>query len=66
MTLTTAQVKANFAARGDTISKWADDNGYRRCDVYRVLNGFSACKRGLQHEIAVKLGVKPDPNASQV
>ena len=39
----------------------ADEHGYRRSDVYRVLNGFTACKRGLPHEIAVKLGLKPNP-----
>lgn len=54
------KVKADFSARGVPVSHWADQHGYRRCDVYRVLNGFSACKRGLQHEIAVKLGIKPD------
>lgn len=56
------QVKARFADQGIPISSWADENGFRRSDVYRVLNGFSACKRGLQHEIAVKLGLKPDPS----
>ena len=55
------QVKASFADQGIPVSQWADENGYRRSDVYRVLNGFSACKRGLQHEIAVKLGLKPVP-----
>lgn len=59
--MTPQQVKDNFSAQGVPVSRWADENGFRRCDVYRVLNGFSACKRGLQHEIAVKLGIKPDP-----
>ena len=62
MSKTPQQIKADFAARGIPVSQWADDNGYRRCDVYRVLNGYTACKRGLPHEIAVKLGIKPDPN----
>ena len=55
------QVKAQFADQGIPVSQWADANGYRRNDVYRVLNGFAACKRGLPHEIAVKLGIKPNP-----
>lgn len=55
------QVKASFADRGIPVSQWADEHGYRRSDVYRVLNGFTACKRGLPHEIAVKLGLKPNP-----
>ena len=59
--MTPEQVKAQFHAKGIPISSWADENGYRRSDVYRVLNGFTACKRGLPHEIAVKLGLKPNP-----
>ena len=55
------QVKASFADQGIPVSEWADQNGYRRSDVYRVLNGLTACKRGLPHEIAVKLGLKPNP-----
>ena len=55
------QVKASFADQGIPVSQWADENGYRRSDVYRVLNGYTACKRGLPHEIAVKLGLKPAP-----
>ena len=59
------QVKNDFAARGVPVSDWADQHGYRRSDVYRILNGFSACKRGLQHEIAVKLGIKPAPQGGR-
>lgn len=63
--MTPQQVKDSFDAKGIPVSQWADENGFRRCDVYRVLNGFSACKRGLQHEIAVKLGIKPDPTKTR-
>ena len=56
------QVKARFADQGIPVSQWADAHGYRRSDVYRVLNGFTACRRGVPHEIAVKLGLKPDPS----
>lgn len=58
MTKTPTQVKAEFEARGIPVSQWADENGYPRDYVYRVLNGYSACKRGRAHEIAVKLGIK--------
>ena len=59
--MTPQQVKADFLAKGIPVSQWADANGYRRSDVYRVLNGFTPCRRGLTHEIAVKLGIKPNP-----
>ncbi|ATE62571.1 DNA-binding protein [Thauera sinica] len=60
-TKTPQEVKDEFAAAGIPVSSWADEHGYRRSDVYRVLNGFSPCKRGIPHEIAVKLGIKPTP-----
>lgn len=63
-TKTPEQVKADFAARGIPISQWADQHGFRRSDVYRVLNGYTPCKRGLPHEIAVKLGIKAEPKTS--
>ncbi|MGS5088266.1 DNA-binding protein [Hydrogenophaga sp. A37] len=56
---TTAEVKAQFHAEGKAIGDWADQHGFRRSDVYRVLNGFSAMKRGLPHQIAIALGLKP-------
>lgn len=62
--MTPRQVKDSFAARGIPVSHWAASNGFRSNDVYRVLNGFTPCKRGLPHEIAVKLGIKPDPAKS--
>ena len=66
MTKTPRQVKAEFDANGIPVAQWADENGFRRCDVYRVLNGFSPCKRGLPHQIAVALGIKPDPAKTRV
>lgn len=59
--MTPQQVKARFHSQGIPISKWADDNKFPRSDVYRVLNGFTACKRGRPHQIAVALGLKADP-----
>lgn len=62
--MTPQQVKERFHAQGIPVSRWADENGFRRPDVYRVLNGTSRCTRGIPHEIAVKLGIKPDPTKS--
>ncbi|EJD6368917.1 DNA-binding protein [Providencia rettgeri] len=53
------QVKANLNLSGITITQWAKDNGYSRNEVYRVLNGVVKAKYGKAHEIAVKLGLKP-------
>lgn len=63
--LTSEQVKANLRSQGITITQWAKDNGYRRGAVYRVLNGFDKAHYGQAHEIAVKLGLKPDIKESQ-
>lgn len=59
--MTPSQVKAKFTAEGKTVAQWAADNGFPRDAVYRVLNGFTPCKRGQMHQIAVKLGIKPNP-----
>jgi gp16 family phage-associated protein len=64
--MTPQQVKDRFHSKGTPISEWADEHGFRRCDVYRVLNGHAACKRGIPHEIAVKLGLKPDPTKNAI
>lgn len=52
------QLKANFAKEGKTFSSWAESRGYRREDVYRVINGLTRCRRGKVHQIAVELGLK--------
>lgn len=59
--MTPQQAKAAFRARGETAGEWADRNGFPRDVVYRVLNGRSACWRGQPHQVAVALGIKPDP-----
>lgn len=51
--------KAQFESAGEAPAHWADARGFRRSDVYRVLNGLSPCKRGAYHQIAVQLGLKP-------
>lgn len=56
--LTREQVKAGFRRRGETVSGWARDHGYKPQKVLRVLNGFEKGHYGTAHEIAVKLGLK--------
>jgi gp16 family phage-associated protein len=55
-----AQVKKEFARHGKTFTQWAAEHGYRRSDVYRVLNGQLKGHYGLSHEIALKLGLKTE------
>lgn len=57
--MNTQKVKDQFAAQGVPVSEWAEKNGFPRDAVYRVLNGFTPCKRGQSHAIAVALGLKP-------
>jgi gp16 family phage-associated protein len=63
--MTPEQVKAKFYEQGLPIAHWADQHGFRRSDVYRVLNGFTPCRRGNFHNIAVALGLKPAPKEAQ-
>jgi gp16 family phage-associated protein len=57
-TLAPEQFKQALHAKGITITQWAKDHGYRREEVYRVLNGQSKALYGRAHEIAVALGLK--------
>jgi gp16 family phage-associated protein len=62
MTKTAQQVKDEFEARGETLASWARKNGYTPRKVYRVTGELDKAKYGVAHEIAVKLGMKADPN----
>ena len=64
--LTAEQVKQRFKARGKTITAWAEENGYTRNEVYRVLNGQAKANYGKAHDIAVKLGLKLADTADTV
>ena len=57
--MTPQQVKANLRAQGITITQWAEEHGYPREAVYRVLNGVQKAAYGRAHDIAVDLGLKP-------
>ncbi|WP_310628169.1 DNA-binding protein [Limnohabitans sp.] len=60
--MTPEQVKQRFRQRGKTFSQWAREHGYQPQKVIRVLNGFDKGNYGQAHEIAVKLGLKPQNN----
>jgi gp16 family phage-associated protein len=57
--VTPAAIKAQFVAKGETVKAWAKAHDFPADAVYRVLNGYTPCRRGRMHEIAVKLGLKP-------
>lgn len=56
---TPEQVKQRLRMQGKTITEWANDRGYTRNEVYRVLNGQAKAHYGKAHQIAVELGMKP-------
>lgn len=60
--MTPQQIKEQFRLRGESVAQWADKNNFPRDVVYRVLNGRSPAWRGQCHEVAVALGLKPDPS----
>lgn len=55
---TSQQVREEFEHNGDSISRWAIDNGFAPSLVYRVLSSAVLPKRGQSHDIAVMLGMK--------
>lgn len=63
--MTPDQVKAKFRREGRTFASWAREHGYQPIQVIRLINGFDKGNYGRAHEIAVKLGLKPDPTLTQ-
>ena len=59
--MTASQVKERLSAQGITVKQWAAKNGYDLETVYKVLQGVRKCNYGKGHEIAVALGLKPNP-----
>ena len=55
---TPAEVKAEFARKGISVSKWAQQHKVHRQLVYEILSGRIACLRGESHRVAVLLGLK--------
>jgi gp16 family phage-associated protein len=61
--LTPDQVRAEFASDGKTFAEWADEHGFDRANVYKVLNGMVKGRRGEGHRIAVALRLKASASA---
>lgn len=62
--MTPTKIKSELRKQGKTITQWANEHGYARNSVYRVLNGVDKAHYGRAHEIAVKLGLKSDQLAA--
>ena len=62
--MTPEQLKKKFSDEGKTFTSWAEEHGYTKTEVYKVVNGFSKAKRGKGHEIAVALGLKSATKAA--
>lgn len=58
---TAEKVKELFRQSGVTVSGWAEANGFTRHKVYLVLNGQNKGLWGDSHKIAVRLGLKIEP-----
>jgi gp16 family phage-associated protein len=56
------QIKQRFKQQGLTFTQWAKDNDFPVNKVHRVMAGIEKGNYGKAHEIAVKLGLKPDPS----
>lgn len=59
--LTLEQAKAWFYDHGESITDWANANGFRRETVYAVLAGRTPGLRGDAHRVALALGIKALP-----
>ena len=58
--MTAEQVKALFRQRGITFTRWAEESGYNRNEVYRVLNGQTHALNGISNgELATALHESP-------
>lgn len=56
--LTRQEARERLIYRGKTITKWAEENGFRMDDVRDVLRKDRPCRFGESHKIAVLLGIK--------
>ena len=44
--MTPEQIKIAFVNAGSLFTQWAEENGYSRNEVYRVLNGQTKARYG--------------------
>ncbi|MDO9163557.1 MAG: DNA-binding protein [Methylococcaceae bacterium] len=59
--MTPEQRKKKFIDNGECPGQWADNNQFPRDVVYKLLNKRLTGSRGVAHQAAVKLGIKPEP-----
>lgn len=55
---TAAEVRGEFALKGQAITVWAREHGFTPSLVFEVLRGRIRGTRGKSHEVAVLLGMK--------
>lgn len=58
MSKTADEVKAEFRAKGITLTAWAERHGFRLSAVNAVLRGQHQGHYGKAHEIMIALGMK--------
>lgn len=56
------EVRATLNARGISITRWANENGFKVTTVAAVLRGARGTRIGEGHRIAIALGMKRDPS----
>ena len=59
--MTPEQRKQQFIDNGECPGIWADQHNFPRDVVYKLLNKRLTGSRGIAHQAAVKLGIKPAP-----
>jgi gp16 family phage-associated protein len=57
-TRTADEVKKTLYEQGLTLKEWAEKNGYKPVQVYRVMRGENKALYGEGHRIAVAIGLK--------
>jgi gp16 family phage-associated protein len=56
------QAKSRLAYDGLSVEAWAKREGFNAKLVHQVLSGKRMAIRGMSLRVAVKLGLRPDPN----
>lgn len=64
--LTKAQVKKALSDQGKTLKQFAIEHNFEPNDVYRVMSGARKGLYGQGHEIAVALGLKANPQPTEI
>jgi len=54
--------RSRLAYEGSSVEDWAKANGFAAKTVYNVLSGRRMAIRGKALQIAIKLGLRPDPS----